>query len=104
SRGGVEPHHARSRAQVDPLLAPPLVRAEVRVLARVLALEVLLRARRAVVRRVGLAADEQDVALAAGLAQPARAVRARHATADQQMRDVTIRHRSGLTPDPRRYA
>ena len=77
------------------LLLPPLVRAEAGVLARLLALQVALRERRAVVGRVGLAADEQDRALAALLAQPARAVRRREAAADEQEVDAAVGHASG---------
>ena len=63
--------------QLDPLLAPT-TRSGGRACPRATrALQVALRARRAVVGRVGLAPDEQDRALGAGLAQPARAVGAR---------------------------
>ena len=70
---GVELHHARARQQLDVLLAPPLVRAEQDVLARLLAPQVPLRQRRPVVGRVGLAAHEQDRAVA----RPPRAASAR---------------------------
>src|SRR3954453_3820936 len=58
--GRVELHHAGAAQQLDRLLAPPLVGPEQRVLAGLLALEIALRQRRAVVGRVELAADQQD--------------------------------------------
>src|SRR6185312_6263696 len=51
-----------------------------------------LRAVGTVVRRVGLAADEQDRAVGALLAQPARAVRGGEAASDQQVVDVSVGH------------
>ena len=59
-------------------------RPEQRLLARLLALQVPLRARRPVVGEVGLAADQQDRAVGARLAQPARAVAGREPAADQR--------------------
>ena len=46
-----------------------------------------------VVGRVGLAADEQDLAVGALLAQVARAVAGRDAAADQQVLDRALGHR-----------
>src|SRR5436305_4470694 len=74
---GVEARYRRPRHQLDVLLAPPLIRTEQDVLARLLAPEVLLRQLGAVVRRIRLAADEEDRAVGAGLAQPARTVAGR---------------------------
>ena len=55
--------------------------------------EVALGERRAVIGQVGFAADEQDRAVGAGLAQPAGAVGGGHAAADQQVFDVAVGHR-----------
>ena len=101
-RVGVELHHARAREQLDLLLAPPLVRAEQDVVARLLAAEVLLRQRRPVVGRVVLAPDEQDRSAVgtALLANPARAVRARQPTADDQIVDRALGHGSATRPRP----
>ena len=92
---GVELHHARPREDLDLLLVPPLVRAEQRVLARLLVLEIALRQRRPVVGPVRLAAHEQDRALAALLAEPASAVRGGQAAADDEMVDLARRHALG---------
>ena len=74
---------------------PPLVGAEQRVLARLLALQVALRQRRPVVGRVELAADQQHRPVAALLAQPARAVGGGQAAADQQVVDLAAGHLGG---------
>src|SRR6202042_3144562 len=61
--------------------------------AALFASEIALRALRPVVRRVGLAADEQHLPLGAFLSQPPRAVRARQSAADQQVVDLAVSHR-----------
>ena len=88
----VEPRHARPRQQLDLLLPPPLRRPEQRLLAALFPAQIPLRALRPVIRRVRLAADEQDLALRAFLAQRQRAVRARQAAADQQVVDLSVGH------------
>ena len=93
------PGHARPRQQLDLLLRPPLLGPEQRLLAALFAPQIPLRALRAVIRRVGLAADEQDLAAGAFLAQPARAVRARQSAADQQVVDLSRGHAVSLQPD-----
>ena len=98
ARPQVEAHDARAREQLDVLLAPPLVGAEQRLLAGLLAAEVALGAVRAVVRRVELAPDEQDLALGAFLAQPARAVGRGKAAADEQVVDLAGGHGGSLQP------
>ena len=98
ARLGVELGHARAREHLDPLLLPPLVRPEQHLVALLLALEVALRERRAVVGRVRLAAHEQDRALAALLAEPARAVRGGQPAADQQMVYLASRHARPTPP------
>ena len=92
ARARVERGDARAGEQLDPLLPPPLPRTEERLAALLLAAQVALRAVRAVVRRVGLAAHHQHRPLGAFLAQPARAVGARQPAADQQVVDLAGCH------------
>ena len=91
----VELEHGRAGLELDRLLLPPLVGPEQRVLQALLALEVALRARRAVVGRVRLAAHEQDRAVGTLLPQPAGAVRRGQPAADEQDVDVAVSHRAG---------
>ena len=56
----VERHHVRPGAQLDPVLLVPGDRVDVGVLPLGLAAQVLLRERRPLVRRLGLAPDQQD--------------------------------------------
>ena len=72
----VELHDARARQQLDRRAVEPAGLGVVRGLASLLAPQVLLRQRRAVVRRVELAAREQHAALESG-ARRARARRPR---------------------------
>ena len=74
-RAGVERHHVLSAHELDVVLLVPLGRMHVGVLALRLAAQVLLRQRRALVRRLGLAPDEQHVPVGAALAQLGGAVR-----------------------------
>src|SRR5438874_6658391 len=92
---GVERQGARPLEQFDVLLPPPLIRPEERVLAGLLALHEALRQGRPVVRRIGLAAHQQDRAVwTALLAQPARAVGSGKSPADQQVVDGTVGHQA----------
>ena len=86
--------------QLDAVLLVPVGRVDVGVLALRLAAQVLLRERRALVRRLGLAADEQDRAVGALLAQLRRAVGGGQPAADDQEVDVAIGH----PPAPTRYS
>ena len=74
----VEPHHVGPGQQLDIVLGIPVGRVHVGIGARRLTAHVLLRERRALVRRLGLAADEQDRALGpAACAAPRRSRRRR---------------------------
>ena len=79
---------------LDVLLFPELRRTEVVHRAVLGVREVALGQRRAVVRRLGFAADQQDRAVAV-LAQVAGAVARGEASADQQMVNVAVGHRLG---------
>ncbi len=85
TRRGVERGDAGARQQLDLLLGPPGVGPEEGLAALLDTAQVALGAVRPVVWRVGLAADEQHRAVGALLAQPARAVRAREPSSDQQV-------------------
>src|SRR5262249_40958077 len=89
----IESGDARAREQLDAVLAPPGVGAKQGLLSGLFAAQVALRAVRAVVRRVGLASDQQQLALGALLTQPARAVRRGQAAADQKIIDLAGSHR-----------
>ena len=98
-RRRVELRRRDAGEHLDLLLLVPLRRPEQRVLARLLALEVALRAGRPVVREVGLPSDQQDRPVRARLAQPPRAVARRQPAADQRIVDVPVRHHApGLAP------
>ena len=86
---------ARARQHLHALLGVPLVGPEQDLLPRLLAAQVPLRQRRPVVGRVGLAPDEQDVAVRSLLAQVTRAVAGRDAAADQQELDRALSHGRG---------
>ena len=90
---GVELHDARAREQLDVLLAPPFVRTEQHLLLRLLAAQVALRQRRAVVGRIELAADQEHAPVGALLAQPAGAVGRGQAATDEQVIDLAAGHR-----------
>ena len=74
------------------LLAVPLVRVQVRVVGLRLAAQQVLRARRALVGRMRLAAHEQHRPVEALLAQPLGARRAGEAAAHDQDVDVALGH------------
>ena len=100
-RGGagvrVEPHHARARGELDPLVRIPGAVVEQAGGAVHGAGEVALRGRRALVGRVGLAADEQHVAAEAPAPQRLRAGGGRDTAADDQRADPAVSHRHRRT-------
>ncbi len=93
-RAGVEVERGDAGAghQLDVLLGPPLAGTEQRLLVALLAAQVALGAVGTVVGRVELAANQQDLAPGALLAQPARAVGRGQSPADEQEVDLTIAH------------
>ena len=93
ARRGVELHHARARRELDPVAAVPVGVVEQAGVAVLLAGEVLLRARRPLVRRIGLAADQQDALAEPALVQRLRARRRSRPAADDQRADVPVSHR-----------
>src|SRR6185312_10398457 len=101
ARRRVERHDARARAQLDALLVPPPGRMDEGVLLGLAPLEVALRRRRAVVRRIELAPGEQDRAVEALLAQRGGGHRRGDAAADEQDVGVAVRHGGGTLPDAR---
>ena len=88
----VELEHARARQELDAVLAPPGRGMQQALLARLLALEVALRAGRAVVGRVELAADEEDRAVEALVAQRLSGGRRGDSAAYEQDVDDAIGH------------
>ena len=95
----VELHRRGARQQLDRLLLIPGGFLHERVTAALGALEVALGQRWAVIRRVGLAPDEQNRPVGAGAAQPAGAVAGGDAAADEQVIDVSVGHGDDLPPD-----
>ena len=91
ARVEVERHHARARQQLDALLLVPARPAGTGCPRATPRRAGSLRERRPVVGRVGLAPDDQDLALGALLAQVARAVGGGEAAADQQELDRPLR-------------
>ncbi len=88
----IEPRDARTCQELDPLLIPEGGGTEQGLLAGLLATQVALGALGAVIRRVGLPPDEQDLPLGPFLAQPSRTVGRGEASAHQQVLDLAIRH------------
>ena len=98
--GQIERFDRDASQRLDLLLVVPVRGPEQGVLARLVALEVALRARRAVVRQVGLAPDQEDRPVGAGLAQPAGAVAGGETASDERIANVPISHDQpdGLAP------
>ena len=97
ARGGVEVEDARARQQLDVVGLPPVGVVHVGALGAVLAAQVLLGGRRAVVGRMRLAPDEQDRAVEALLAQRVRGGRRGDASADEEDVDRPVRHATDRT-------
>lgn len=87
--------HARPREQLHVVGVPPARLNDQHLLARLVAAQVTLRDRRAVVGRVELAADDRDRALRAAGAQRAGTGRRRDPAADEQMVDASPHRRAG---------
>src|SRR5207248_7676944 len=82
----------RPGEQLDIVLLPPVRIEEGGILAPGLAAQVVLRERRALVRRVRLPADQQDRPVGALLAQRPGAAGGRNAAAYQQVVDPAVPH------------
>ena len=91
-RRGVELHHARARQELDGrVVEPPGLGTEAR-LAALLAAQVLLRERRPVVRRIELAARQQDAAVEPAAHELARGRGGGDSPTDQEDVDGAISH------------
>ena len=97
ARGGVELEHAGARQQLDAVRVPPVGGMHVRALGPVLAAQVLLGRRRAVIGRMRLAPDEQDRAVEALFAQRVGGGRGGDAPADEKDVDRPVRHATDRT-------
>src|SRR5207245_810977 len=93
----IDPRDARAQHQLDALRAPPVVRAEERLLPALLAAHVALVAVGSVVGRVWLAAHDKQPAGGPFLAQPAGASRRGESSADEQVVDLAVGHGRHLT-------